>query len=276
MNYIFSVIFLILVNFGFSREIITVKLKNKTVKLKSHFPGAQAINEMKETRTGYFKKASEFCQITLIDANFSGYFNDIGADYIYLSHEKTTRLRIHFGVSNSKIMDDMVINIGNTNYKITHIDAAGEYIEMVEVEDAGSAKEIKLISKMPDMIFKKTDGSTVNFRDFISEDKYIFVEFWGTWCKGCLQILPRLKSYYNEYSDKLCVIYLNSKDSEEDAIKFLQENNLSWINGFATEEIRLHFLQNAYPYGVLFDKSGKVIKFDCHYLELEEFLKTHK
>ncbi len=89
--------------------------------------------------------------------------------------------------------------------------------------------------------------------------------------------MPELKEIYNQHKDQLRVIYLNNNNEKEEVRQFIKEHQLlNWVNGFANESIEKEFLLNGYPYGVLFDKNGKVIKFDCKTRHLEQFLENQK
>ncbi|MBP3303273.1 MAG: AhpC/TSA family protein [Muribaculaceae bacterium] len=42
--------------------------------------------------------------------------------------------------------------------------------------------------------------------------KYVLIDFWATWCKGCVMELPHIKELYNKYHDKGLEVVALSKD----------------------------------------------------------------
>jgi len=56
------------------------------------------------------------------------------------------------------------------------------------------------------------------------ENKFVFIDFWGTWCIPCRKSLPHLDKLAEKYKDK--IVFLNvSDEKEKDVSQFLQKNN---------------------------------------------------
>ncbi len=219
--------------------------------------------------TGFYDKDGVFFQVNLIDTNYDAVFNG-SKDLIVIEHKKTNKIRFHLGVSSTNVLKKNIIEVNNVFFEITKIDPKGKYIVISKSNKKIST--IKLVDRLPSITFKAIGDRELLFSEFSNEDKFTFVEFWGAWCAGCLHVLPNIQQTYNRYRDDLNVIYLNTRDTQESVVDFVKENNLQWINGYASEKIEKELLLNGYPYGVLFDKKGKVIKFNCTYEELENFM----
>jgi thiol-disulfide isomerase/thioredoxin len=58
----------------------------------------------------------------------------------------------------------------------------------------------------------------------INRGKFLIIDFWGIWCKPCVEGLPRLDSLKRVFKDQLEVIAINSGDSEKAIDKFLKGN----------------------------------------------------
>jgi len=263
-----TILLLLISTIALSQKTYKVKLKN-TVKYGGFLLSLS--DEKVKIKTGYLKTKDVYIQMSIQDQNFNGIFNDVDKDYITITYKKNNELRVHNGVTNSRVRKENIILANNEYYKITKIDPKGEYLLIKECVDCKS-HTLKLVNKLPDLTFKKLDGTTDNFKSYANKGKYVFVEFWGTWCHGCIQILPSIKEVYYKHSDELIVIYMNSNDLEDKAKEFIIQNKLNdWVNGFATEQIEKELLLNGYPYGVLFDKYGKVIKFATSHNDLVDF-----
>lgn len=49
--------------------------------------------------------------------------------------------------------------------------------------------------------------------------KVVLVDFWATWCKPCLETMPKLQNLYRIYSDKGFEVLGVSIDEDEDRVK---------------------------------------------------------
>lgn len=58
------------------------------------------------------------------------------------------------------------------------------------------------------------------------ENKFVFIDFWATWCSPCRESLPHINKIAEKYKDK--VIFLAISDEKETIVRqFLQKNNLN-------------------------------------------------
>jgi thiol-disulfide isomerase/thioredoxin len=53
-------------------------------------------------------------------------------------------------------------------------------------------------------LFTQTDtsGNQLSLSDFIGKGKYIFLDFWASWCGPCREENPALRSIYNDFKNK--------------------------------------------------------------------------
>lgn len=71
-------------------------------------------------------------------------------------------------------------------------------------------------------------GEAIALADY--QDKYVFIDFWGTWCKGCVQELPELQRIYGGV-DKQRVEFISiagGNQSPGQLEKFLKKRPLAW------------------------------------------------
>ena len=60
-----------------------------------------------------------------------------------------------------------------------------------------------------DLEINLKSGEVKTLSNLKSKEKFILLDFWGSWCKGCTQQLPKLKKLESDYSDKVQIIGLN-------------------------------------------------------------------
>lgn len=122
--------------------------------------------------------------------------------------------------------------------------------------------------KATNFILKDQYGNEHNLSEY--EGKVIFLNFWATWCPPCRGEMPDIEDIYNEYGkneDEVVIIGLASPNlgkegSEEDIIKFLEENNYTFpvvldLGG----EMAYKYEISAFPTTFIIDKEGYISKY---------------
>ena len=129
---------------------------------------------------------------------------------------------------------------------------------------SGDSESYSLQKGYPFRPFKAKDfrtGKALALSDFTG--KYVFIDFWGTWCGPCVQDLPELRKIYKE-TDKAHIQFLGivGKDSQERLTRFLAKNQLEWpqiLSDSANRLVETYGIQ-AYPTTVLIGPDGKVVE----------------
>lgn len=58
-----------------------------------------------------------------------------------------------------------------------------------------------------------------NFKEIISSDKLVMVDFWATWCGPCRMLSPVIDELASEYEGKAVVAKCNVDDAEDVAVE---------------------------------------------------------
>jgi len=87
--------------------------------------------------------------------------------------------------------------------------------------------------------------------------KYVFVNFWATWCKPCVFEMPSLKNLTEKLKGENIVFLFASDESEEQIAEFKSSNNYKME--FARVENLANLNISAIPTTHIFDKSGSLI-----------------
>jgi len=115
-------------------------------------------------------------------------------------------------------------------------------------------------------------GDSIKLEDY--RGKFLFLEFWGTWCGPCVHEIPGLKSVYDKV-DKEKVAFLGiAQDNAETLKKFLAEKEISWDQILSDNQNKLVQLYdiNKFPSSFLIDGNGKIIAKDLRSYNLLETL----
>ena len=94
-------------------------------------------------------------------------------------------------------------------------------------------------------------------------NKYVLLDFWGTWCGPCLELTEDLREINGNYGEKgLKLIGVAFDDNLLEPAKYIKQKNILWPNVFDDRDsayLVKKFTVSAFPTFILTDKKGKII-----------------
>ncbi|WP_257666320.1 TlpA disulfide reductase family protein [Parapedobacter tibetensis] len=116
----------------------------------------------------------------------------------------------------------------------------------------------------PILNFTQNDmnGKPVSFSAFAG--KYVFVDFWASWCGPCRSENPNVLKAYNKYKDQnFTVVGVSLDDNGENWKKAIREDGMPWaqlsdLKGWENE-VSTYYGISAIPSTLLVDPQGKII-----------------
>ena len=116
-------------------------------------------------------------------------------------------------------------------------------------------------SKIEDFEMLNKKGKTVRISDF--QDKIVYLNFWGTWCKPCIANIPDLNKFIESYQENEDVIFLNVaiRSNEEKWKESIKKFDLKGVNLFIPEgenhdRIRSKFGASGLPHYAIIGKEN--------------------
>lgn len=98
-----------------------------------------------------------------------------------------------------------------------------------------------------------------------ADGKLLLIDFWGTWCNPCLQVMPRISTLLKMFSDKVSLlgVCVDSPDNFATAAKLLQDNGLNGMEVFEEhgkkDGISAIMEISAFPTYILLSPDGNVM-----------------
>ena len=129
-------------------------------------------------------------------------------------------------------------------------------VEAAEVEAAADG------DFAPDFELPNLQGSTTKLSSL--RGKYVVLDFWGSWCIWCIRGIPNMKTYYAKYKDKMEILGVDCRDSEDKWKAAVEEHQLPWLQVRCPNEqlqaIAAQYNLEGFPTKVVIDPEGKIAK----------------
>lgn len=118
----------------------------------------------------------------------------------------------------------------------------------------------RLGNYLPDYNFENLEEEDFSISTYGDKD-FILLNFWGTWCLPCKELLPRLKMFEANYSNKLNIVGIAFKDKYDVLKEYVAKENINWVNTLKMERTGIirDMKINSYPTYILLNKELKII-----------------
>ena len=94
--------------------------------------------------------------------------------------------------------------------------------------------------------------------------KYVVIDFWGAWCIWCVRGIPNMKEAYNKYKDKMEILGVDCRDTEDKWKAAVKEHELPWKQVRCPDDQFRSLVEKynieGFPTKVIVDPEGKLVK----------------
>ncbi len=152
---------------------------------------------------------------------------------------------------------DLMLTIKSVNEEIT--DESFD-LETILGKNSEKGGVLAIGSTVPEFKLPDLNGQSVHSRDFAG--KITILDFWGTWCKPCINEIPELnKLYASVNKDEVQYFGISSFEeiSSEDLIDFVESKGINYPILQNGELIAEQFGIFTYPTMIILDKQARVI-----------------
>lgn len=120
--------------------------------------------------------------------------------------------------------------------------------------------QIKINEQVPNYKFKTILNAPAKTTELQRlKGKIVWLEFWATWCGGCIVEMPRLEKIQEKYKDKLQILSI-SQETPERIKQFIKARPFKlWYAVDTTDALREFFPYRLLPHSVLIAPDGKLI-----------------
>ena len=127
---------------------------------------------------------------------------------------------------------------------------------------AAEATEVAVDGELaPDFELPNLQGSTTKLSSL--RGKYVVLDFWGSWCVWCIRGIPKMKEAYTKYKDKMEILGVDCRDTEEKWRAAVDEHQLPWLQVRCPDDqqtIASQYSIEGFPTKVIIDPDGKLVR----------------
>lgn len=199
----------------------------------------------------------------------------------FLEEEEGKRSNIlvsEYGTTQEKIetFQGGIIQIGKTWVRVDTVDFERRQIQFTILE--GYKGEVW---KAPAINTKDLSGK--DFSLDALKGKFVFINFWGTWCGPCKADHPALKNVYEQYKNKNIEFVSIAYDANAEVVRnYLAKEKMNWTSLFVHKKNREEAIPiideydvNGFPDYILINPDGDIVykgRLEKAQLALAQFL----
>lgn len=119
-------------------------------------------------------------------------------------------------------------------------------------------KTTKIGSTPKNFILNDEKGNSFSFDKY--KGKYVWVDFWASWCGPCKNAFPRMRELYTEYKDRnLEILGISTDTKKEPWLNALETIKNPWKQVWDDKNIMSEFAVNAFPTSFLIGSDGTIL-----------------
>ena len=138
-----------------------------------------------------------------------------------------------------------------------------QFLDKIIKEEQEKAKAKENVSEgkpAPDFTLKDLQGKDLTLSSL--RGKYVVLDFWGSWCGWCIKGIPEMKKYYAKYKDKMEILGIDCRDTEEKWKEAVEKHELPWLHvrNEGNPDVSTLYAIEGYPTKIVIDPEGKIAK----------------
>ena len=92
--------------------------------------------------------------------------------------------------------------------------------------------------------------------------KYVIIDFWGAWCIWCVRGIPSMKEAYSKYKDKMEILGVDCRDTEDKWKAAVKQYELPWLHVYCPRgsQIFSDYAIQGFPTKVIIDPKGNIVE----------------
>lgn len=130
----------------------------------------------------------------------------------------------------------------------------GEYVKLAYHESRGIVAGMDA----PEFELVDAEGKNVKLSDY--KGKVVFLDFWATWCRPCLRLVPAHQKLQDQFKEENIVFLYVSTDRNSNSWKnYVKKGTFPGKHLLANSKMITRYKVETLPYSMLIDTEGKIV-----------------
>lgn len=169
-------------------------------------------------------------------------------------------------------LEELVASLQESNAGHPYVLELEKMLEPMKKQQAAETA-IQVGSAAPDFTLTDLEGNEVSLADF--QGKYVFLDFWASWCSPCRNESPNMVKAYEEFGgENFEIVGVSLDKTAEPWRKAVEEDNMTWtlLHDPQGDVANTYGVQSI-PFTLLLDKEGNIIEKNLRGEQLQNKLK---
>jgi len=153
-------------------------------------------------------------------------------------------------------------------------------LDPLQVQRFVSVKQIFGVSmKAPDLTMTTLEGKQYTLQELSGQNQLLVINFWGTWCRPCIEEMPYFETVHRAYQDKgVAIVGVATKDSLSAVSQFIAQKGITYKIALDDQDkITAAFGgMSVLPTTIFIDNQNNVVKIHTGFLAQRELERNVK
>lgn len=194
---------------------------------------------------------------------------DIGGEHLRIAAGHQGRagrysmdtLEILIGDDPEPYTSSEVLPLGQDGYRVAWISPSGDALTLVRDPDGPPQDGLRVGQIAPAITGTALDGTAFDLYAF--RGRYVLLEFWGSWCRPCVQNAPVMAEAYERFGGDRFAIVGIANDRAEAVEAFVERHGHPWPQLIQAEggdqSVLAAYDVEVYPTTFLLDPDGRIV-----------------
>jgi peroxiredoxin len=199
---------------------------------------------------------------------------DYYRDFVFANTDNAVGAFLAMNMAKSLELDELEELVASFEKNIPGHPYLQEMKDLIEPMKKQKAAEtaIQVGKAAPDFTLTDKEGNKINLNDF--KGKYVFLDFWASWCRPCRDESPNMVKAYKQFGgENFEIVSVSLDKTDEPWLKAVEEDNMTWTLLHDPEgDVANTYGVQSIPFTLLLDKDGVIIEKDLRGEALQEKL----
>ncbi len=170
----------------------------------------------------------------------------------------------------------MLLDGDGQAFQVVGVEECGNRIDLLPVTGSADRSGLVIGGMLQELDSAVTITRTLDLTAFRTEKEYFLLDFWGSWCRPCIDAFPKLREFRTTYQDRVDLIGINVGDTEATFAEWESRLAIDWPSYRITAAQLKPLNVSGFPTYLLFSQAGQLLASSRDLDEIVELMESEK